>query len=362
VYAAGNAALGRADGAATLGSVSFSHPVGDPGREDELIAATTARWRAAPHFIDIAQVPAIEPSLERARRRDEPFYHTYELWNRALALGCRAQGARVALNGNGGDPWFSTSPAFLADLLRQGRLVEFRREWRTLLGAMTWYRVFKVAIQPNLTPGLLGLLRVLRGGREVRDAYERPIPAWLDESLQMSPVLRARRRIETKRRPGEGVSALGRTWFLNSAFPERTNALVFSICQQQGVELRTPLLDNRIIQFAALRPRWESNSGRQNKHLLRRSMEGLLPSEVIAPRADRTGLPESYLHRTLRAHLVEARDTFTDGTFLAKTGIVDHRKLLADVDSFLAGRWTDEERAATVVAAVQAEWWLRTLL
>jgi asparagine synthase (glutamine-hydrolysing) len=360
IYAAGNWRLGTASESAPLRSVSFSHPPGDPGREDELIAAVTARWGAAPYFIEMDSVAAFEPSLTRARQRDEPFYHTYELWNRALALGCRAQGSQIALNGNGGDPWFSTSPVFLADLARQGRWIELRREWRALLGKMTWYGLFKTVIQPNLPRAVLPALSLLRGGRPLADPNLRALPAWISEELRRSPELQARRRVQYMRRQGEGHSAAERTWFLRSAFAERTTALVFSICQREGVELRTPLLDSRIVRFAATRPRWESNSNRQNKHLLRRSMRGLLPEEVIAPRSDRTGLPVSYLDRTLDALLEEAREAFGNGMLLAKLGVGDHRKLLDEINSFLAGQMNDRERAAALVAAVQAEWWLRS--
>lgn len=360
IYAAGNWRLGSGGGGAALRSVSFSHPAGDPGREDELIEATTRRWGAEPHFIPIGDVPDFEPSLARARRRDEPIYHSYELWNRALARGCRHEGAHVALNGNGGDPWFSTSPVFLADLLRQGRLLEFRREWKVLLGRMTPYRVFKTAVQPNLSPAILAALAWVRGGRPLSDHHVRHPPAWIADPLRRSRDLLARRRIDWPRRRGEGLSALGRTWFLRASYPERITALVFAICQGEGVELRTPLLDNRIVRFAATRPRWESNSGRQNKHLLRYSMRGLLPDEVVAPRAERTGTPVTYLGRTLRAHLREGREGFGAGMLLADLGVVDHRKLLAEVDSYLAGRSDDLERAHALLTALQAEWWLRS--
>lgn len=360
IYAAGNWRLGSPEEPAPLRSVSFSHPVGDPGREDELIQSTTRRWSAEPFFLPIDEVPEFEASLERARHRDEPMYHTYELWNRALARGCRSQGARIALNGNGGDPWFSTSPIFLADLLRQGRLIQFRREWKTLVGRMTMYRVFKTAVQPNLPPALTDIVARLRGGRPVSDPHVRLPPGWVAEPMRRSEQMHARRRLKEPRRRGEGLSAAGRTWFLRSAYPERITALVFSICQSQGVEIRTPLLDNRIVQFAATRPRWESNSGRQNKHLLRYSMRGLLPDEVVAPRTQRTGLPVTYLGRTLRAHLREGRDSFGNGMLLATLGVVDHRKLLDEIDSFLAGRWDDLERANSLLMAVQAEWWLRS--
>lgn len=362
VYGAGSWRLTAGSTRATpLRSVSLSHPTGDPGREDELITAITHRWGTAPHFIACEDVPAVEPSLARARLRDEPMGHTYELWNRALAAASREQGARIALNGNGGDPWFSTSPVFLADLLRKGRLREFRREWELVVGAMTWYRLFKIAIQPNLPTWATGLLEWLRGGRTLSYPHERPIPTWIAAPLRRSRALQERRRVRAHRRPGESLSAASRVWFLDASFPERINALVFSICQHEGVELRTPLLDARIVRFAATRPRWESNSGRQNKHLLRRAMQGLLPAEVVGPRSSRTGLPSTYLRRTLRAHFEEGRETFANGMLLAEIGIVDHRELSRELGSYLAGEWADDERAVAILAALRAEWWLRSV-
>ncbi len=207
VYAAGNWRLGTSEVRAPIGSVSFSHPPGDPGREDELIAAVTARWGAEPYFIPTDDVPAGAPSLARASRREEPFYHTYELWNRSLALGCRAQGARIALNGNGGDPWFSTSPAFLADLFRQGRFLAFRREWHALWRTMNWYAVFKTAVQPNLSPGAMALITRLRGGRPLADASVRALPVL--DGRRTAPLARAHRATPALLSPPSCRGALG---------------------------------------------------------------------------------------------------------------------------------------------------------
>ena len=362
VYAAGNSVMrsGVGAGSPPLHAVSLTHPVGDPGREDELIEATTNLWGGSPHWIASDAVPAILDPLRRAGRRDEPFSHSYELWNRALALGCREVQARIALNGNGGDPWFSASPLFLADLLREGHLLRFRHEWKSLMGRMTWHRLFKVAIQPNLSPWMLQTITALRGGRAVRDAGVRQIPEWMSDEMRSSPALLERRRLRTSRRPQEGLSAAEQAWFLQAAFPERTTALVFDICQQEGVELRTPLLDQRVVRFAATRPRWESNSGRQNKHLLRKSMQQLLPPQVVAPRASRTGLPSSYLERTLVSQLGYARESFASGMLLAQIGIVSHKRLLSSLDDFLSTKAVSSEGAVALMCAVQAEWWLRS--
>ncbi|MEO6444500.1 MAG: asparagine synthase-related protein [Gemmatimonadaceae bacterium] len=360
VYAAGNWALGGEGRDAPLRAVSLSHPEGDPGREDEMIEQIVQRWSGSTHWIPSEEIPAFDDPLDRARLRDDPSSHTYELWNAALAAGCRNAGSRIAMNGNGGDPWFSVSPLFLADLFRRAQFGPFAREWKAVVGRMDWHRLFKVAIQPNLSPVLLRAIAMARGGRPVSDRNARPIPEWLHDDLRRSPELRLRRQLAVPRRRGESLSAAEQAWFLQASFPERTNLLVFEICQREGVELRTPLLDSRVIRFAATRPRWEANSGRQNKRLLRRSMEGLLPAEIVAPRASRTGLPTTYFHRTMHAHLLNARQEFRSGMFLADQGIVSHRKLLGALDDYIEGRDEDLERGVALFSAIQAEWWFRT--
>ena len=104
MYGAGQHLLQRLGNEPRLGAISLSHPPGDPGREDELILATTGRWGATPRWIDSEKIPGILDPEWSAARRDEPLSHPYELWNRALGDNCRESGDRVALNGSGGEP------------------------------------------------------------------------------------------------------------------------------------------------------------------------------------------------------------------------------------------------------------------
>lgn len=359
VYGAGQRALSSEGSKQRLRAVSISHPMGDPGREDELILATTSRWGAVPQWVESESIPAIDDPQERARLRDEPLSHPYELWNRALADACRAVGAGVALNGNGGDLWFSTSPLFLADLFRRGQLLELRKEWKNIVGRFSWYHFFKVAVQPNLSPAMRRLVAGMRGGREVKDPSQRVIPRWIRDDFVARTDLSARRALKPGRRPGEGLSAAEHAWFVQASFPERINALVFGIAQDAGVELRTPLLDSRIARFAAKRPRWESSSGRQNKHLLRRSMRGILPDEIVAPRASRTGLPTTYFTRTVEANTRHASELFTGGMLLAESGVVDHQRVLSAIDSAVSGKMENLDEVVALLFLFQSELWLR---
>lgn len=359
VYAAGNAAFQRAGSHLRLGAVSMSHPPGDPGREDELILETTSRWGGSPVWVESEAIPEIGDLEDRVASRDEPLVHPYELWNAALASGARRAGARLVLSGIGGDAWFSGSPAFFADLFRRGQLLRLRREWREHLGRGDFYRFFKQAVQPNLSPRFLSGLARLRGGRALTPLINRRIPEWVRPDFVASSPRLQHRFQPPPRRPGEGHFAAEHVWYLTGAFPERVNALLGGIYGREETELRLPLLDRRIIEFASTRPRWESVSGRQNKHLLRRSMHGLLPEGVTAPRAHRTGLPSRYIERTVAAHVALGRETVAAGMLLADLGIVEPGRLLKEFDRFSRDETGTLDDDISLLYVLHVEWWLR---
>src|SRR5439155_3180180 len=164
--------------AQALRPVSISYPPGDPGREDALISAIAQQWNTPVHWLDIRDIPLVDHPAERAAARDEPFAQAYEIWNRALARGGRAIGARVAFDGNGGDHLFQTSPVFLADLLWRGRWFALTREWRA--SSLHGVREFlQWAVKPALGSRLLDIATILRGGKRLHGSYERWMPVWI---------------------------------------------------------------------------------------------------------------------------------------------------------------------------------------
>ena len=78
VFGVGEQVLQERGSGRLLHPVSMSYPVGDPGREDELIQNTARRWGANVHWVDIASVPFFDRPAQRAGRRDEPFAHAFE--------------------------------------------------------------------------------------------------------------------------------------------------------------------------------------------------------------------------------------------------------------------------------------------
>jgi hypothetical protein len=128
---------------------------------------------------------------------------------------------------------------------------------------------------------------------------------------------------------------------------------------EHGVEVRSPLYDRRVIEFAATRPREERSSGGETKRLLRRSMRGLLPDEVLAPRTHRTGVTTGYFDRSMKSGL---RPLLTEAflnspSVLVESGVVNLDRFGRAVTYYL--RRGDREVGLRLLLTLQAELWMR---
>jgi len=290
VFAAGANALDVSNSTHKLLPVSISYPEGDQGREDELIREIAARWNAGVHWLDIQNIPFFDHPRERAANRDEPFAHPFEMWHRSLARGTRATHSRVALEGVGGDQLFQVSEVFLADLLRTGRVAELAREWKAKGMSGSGFRTFfRWAIQPNLSRPALALAQLARGGRPLVGYLERALPPWIAPRFVREHALDTRDRRYAPRVTHRNRSDRETAWYLSHQYFPRVFGVTSNFARDEGVEIRSPLYDKRIIEFALTRPREERSLGPETKRLLRASMRGLLPDSILQPRAKRTG-------------------------------------------------------------------------
>jgi asparagine synthase (glutamine-hydrolysing) len=337
VFAAGRHALRNTIGGAELRPVSISYPPGDPGREDELIGAVVDHWKTATRWLPIARVPGFDPT--GTARRDEPMPHPFEMVNRALSRETRLLGARVALDGNGGDQLFQVSAVAMADLVRRGRWTAALREWRAEGGGGK--RAFlRAAIRPHLA----------------RDAFRRAAPAWLDGDFARRHGLHEREARHTRVRGAASLAARESRWYLTRPLFPRMSAYLAGFALESGVEHRSPLYDARLVALAARRPVDERRSGGETKRLLRRAMRGLLPDAFLAPRAHRTGVPVHYLLRSVRACAADL-DPAHGPLRLAELGIVDEAALRRGWSEFQ--RTASTSLGAQLFFTLQAERWLR---
>jgi asparagine synthase (glutamine-hydrolysing) len=332
VFAAGQSALRSVRPAQSLVPVSISYPEGDPGREDEIITSIVEHWSTPVRWLDVDQIPLFEDAEERAAARDLPFAHTYEHWNRALAKASRAAGARVAFDGNGGDQLFQISDVFLSDLLRAGRVASLAREWRTKRGSGigTFFDWVVAPALPNTARG--PIVKAL--GRRSADDLSRATPAWIRPDFAREHQLEERERQHMPQREGyHGWRREAHHFLAAPAFPRAFRCLS-EFALDAGVELRSPLFDRRVIEFACSRPREERNSGRETKRLLRAAMRDLLPASVLAPRSHRTGITTAYSHRRMLQEFPVLLARHGKMQMLAELGIVEPRKVQEGWDEY----------------------------
>lgn len=337
-------------------AVSMTYPVGDPGREDELITSIAERWGAEPQWIDSGQISLLDRLGAGAGRRDEPFAHVFEHWNRALARGSRAVDSRVALHGNGGDQLFQVSLVYLADLVRIGRLLAVARECRAR-GVRDARTLFRWAIQPLLPAFALQAATVLRRGRPLPAYLGRDVPSWINATFARRHAFHERARTTPARRPGESFAAVESRYYMTAPYFPRVYACVSGIAREEGVEVRSPLMDPRVIAFAAERPREERASRQETKRLLRAAMRGIIPDHVLAPRRTRTGTTGRLFGRAFRdagAGLIESaiRDSR-----LGELGIIEPAGLRRGWEAWKASG--DGNLGVALFLTLQTEFWTR---
>ncbi len=356
--AVGGAAHVALDGARDrrLQPISISYPVGDPGREDEFIEAVAAQWGVTTSWIDVDELSLFAPPVEDAAARDLPFAHTYEGWNRGLSARARTCGIRVVLDGVGGDQLFQVSSVYLADLFARGEWWELARQWRAR-GHGGLRGLWREAVHPGLPPVLQAWLARMRGRGAPRGPLHRDPPFWMVGRFLTAHGVLAREAAAAPQLP-QGDRVLAETHaYLRFPFFARVVAHLRRFAREEGVELRSPLLDDRVMRFAAARP-WSERADRyETKILLRRAMAGLVPPAVLAPRTHRTGITSAYFLRQMRGAGRPLVEAMLADPLLARIGMVDQARL-QHAWAHLQ-RHDDDELAGRLFFTLQADRWLR---
>jgi asparagine synthase (glutamine-hydrolysing) len=358
VFAAGQSALSESGEGRRLQPVSISYPPDDPGHEDPVIRDVAERWDASVHWLDIAEIPLLEGLPGRAARYDEPPAHLYDLWNRALARGTRTTGSRVALDGSGGDNLFAVSSVRLADHLASGRWIRLARDaWPQRhrgLRSLARFGVLPLLPDWSVRTGE----RLLGRGLPRHYLERRPAP-WIRDDFIEQHGLRERelevlRGMEASSR-GQQESLLlisAPIWGWGGSFMRK-------VLLEEGVEVRSPLLDRRIMEFALSRPLSERFANGESKRLLRHAMEGLLPDSVLDPRRFRTGATVGYSRSRMRAIYPDLfEEMFSRPLRLAELGVVDREALRRATEEWRSG---GDAMRVRLFHTMKVEFWLRGL-
>jgi asparagine synthase (glutamine-hydrolysing) len=357
LYATGQRLLSdTGDGGRRLEAVSVSFPEGDPGREDEVISSIVGYWEGSTKWIRSADIPPLEGILERAARRDEPFPHLFEMMNRALSRAGRSLGARVVIDGNGGDQLFQASSAYLTDLFTTGRWPTFAHEWRAR-GGGDWRELLRCTVLPTLPAPALQRIAEARGGRPVVNTLEHALPEWIRPAFAREHSLLEREQANIPQRNGRSRAALESAWQLTRPLIGRMTATLGGFALEEGAEHRSPFTDARVVAFAASRPVLERRSGRETKRLLRRAMKGMLPDSVLAPRPYRTGSPIRYLTSAIVAAMPSLIERTMKNPVLGDLGIIEPEVFRKMWDESI--KRDDLNLCVSLYLTMEVELWLR---
>jgi len=349
--------LGRSIAGERVHGVSISYPEGDPGYEDNFIRDVTAHCGATPDFIDAYTIPLFVDAEQAATQRDHPFAHVYEHWNRSLSRRARTVDARVMLDGIGGDQLFQVSDVYLAELFRTLQWGELASQYRVKrTGAGSLREFYDAAIRPALPERMQRAFARARG-TEHRHYLERRAPIWFTPAFLREHRVFPREFAARPPLPRGNLVRAESEVFLRFPFYPRVFAQLYGFALDEGVEMRSPLLDERVVRFAMRRPWSDRADGGETKRLLRRAMRDVLPAAVLAPRPHRTGTTSAYFMRGMRAEGWPLAERMLAESRLAQMGMIDTAPLRRAWDHIL--KYDDEQLAGRVFFTLQAELWIR---
>jgi asparagine synthetase B (glutamine-hydrolysing) len=209
-----------------------------------------------------------------------------------------------------------------------------------------------------MLPGwMLNLATEMRGGRPLRGHFQRVPAPWLRTDFAERHNLRGRQ--DRVFPPGQrDLPNAELRYYLTAPIGSTSLLSVSRYSLEAGLEQRSPLLDQRIVAFAAARPWEERNLGGDMKRTLRRAVRDLVPEQVLASRRRKTGTAgQSFGKSMRREYPALARMAFAR-PILPELGIVDLPRLRESVEDLEAGR-TDAETVSQLFFTLQTELWLQ---
>jgi asparagine synthase (glutamine-hydrolysing) len=328
--------------------------------------------RVAEHLrVDLEEIRIGASSIDRLEEMvallDEPQADPAPINALFIAERARAMGIPVLLSGAGGDDIFSG--------YRRHRALRFERWWAWLPPAA------RAAIQSCAARAATGGGRSQGGvfGRRLakmfahagEDAERRLISYfwWSPDALRRSlysadfaqqvgaadvalPLLASLAEIPEESDPLQRMLFLETRHFLadhNLNYTDRAG-------MSAGVEVRVPLLDLDLIDFAARIPASMKQTGSVGKSIFKEAMLGVLPRDVIYRPKSGFGAP---LRRWLRHELRGKVEETLDSSVLLRRGFFDPLRVRALIDADRQGRI---DGSYTIFALMCFELWCRRFI
>ena len=327
-------------------SLGWSMPELPDGNEKEWILATSQKLDLDLTELRADQLWPLKPSSPCEELPQMTAYQ--EIWGVACSEA-RKKGIRVLITGAMGDQCFGNFICSYSDLLLSLRWIELgqqiRHEW--VQGYYIRPPDWKTPLRRSLRPLKQYIENLLLHRKQVAPA------SWLHPSQQ---VVYERVRYANRRPFKLGLPARVMRWWQIIDPENLQNILQFhKLAQKFGIEMRHPLWDHRILEFALQLPAEQTYQAGTHKIILRNAMCGVLPDMVVELRNKISMF--SLFHRGLRERSIEQAMVLMTNMRLADMGYVLPSELQAVYQRYVGGETDDQNFFFTLMLESQVRAW-----
>ena len=125
---------------------------------------------------------------------------------------------------------------------------------------------------------------------------------------------------------------------------------------KEGVEIRVPLLDNKLVDFASTIPGKYKQNGKHGKYIFKKTMEKYLPNEVIYRSKTGFGVPlKSWIHGELKEYI----NTILSKEAIDKRGIFNYSSFQEILSKDKLGH---EDYSYTILSMLSIELWFKIFI
>ncbi|MCL4394696.1 MAG: asparagine synthase-related protein [Chloroflexi bacterium] len=271
--------------------------------------------------------PASSPEGIKTRI-STPYLNFYsELWD-VTYLEMRSRGIKIAFSGVGGDHMFGGDVLAYPDMLLTGRLKTVVRDMRSHLA--------DIGRSPRW--GLKELILIPMLQAYAPRWYDAPrIIPWLDnrQFQRFHDYINSRSTLTKPLLPGSRrrIEMLRSRWLGHAVLESTESAKIYNL------QIRDPLTDHRMFEFAASLPSLQSHRGSETKYVVRRAVAGYLPPSV-------TGLREKSDFTPLARKGMRFEETVKMWSLMtnmraAELGYVNEARLRRVYSDYLEGKHED---------------------
>ncbi|MDQ3804357.1 MAG: asparagine synthase (glutamine-hydrolyzing) [Acidobacteriota bacterium] len=309
-------------------------------REDSFDELKYARL-AARHFETDHRELIVTPEVcrlvdELVRHFDEPFADQSSIPTYLVSKLARGH-VKVVLSGDGGDELFAGYTRYAVERRRRG----FARLPRALRSGL-------------MRPLSRRLPHGARGRNFIHNVALDPVDRYVDNVSVFNDLGKASLYTADFRRAlagSEGPAARFRALAARAAGGEQLDALLYldgktylpgdiltkvdRMSMAVSLEARVPLLEHKLVEFAARLPASLKMRGAESKYIFKRAVRGLVPDEILDRPKQGFGVPiNDWINRELRERI---RDTFRDAR-TRRRGLVEPAYVDVLLDEHERGR------------------------